>query len=62
MHTGYGPVDGGVGALCVSWVLDERDVVGDNNRDLDVPRGERGRVIVIRPSSPKAGGHAGGGS
>jgi hypothetical protein len=23
-----------VGALSVTWVLDERDVVGDNNRDL----------------------------
>jgi hypothetical protein len=31
-------VGGDVGALCVTWVLDERDVVGDNNRDVDVPR------------------------
>ena len=34
-----GPADGGVGAPCVTWVLDERHVVGDNNRDLGVPRG-----------------------
>jgi hypothetical protein len=27
-------VGGGVGAPCVTWVLDERDVVSDNNRDL----------------------------
>jgi hypothetical protein len=53
-------VDGDVGALCVTWVLDERDVVGDNNRDVDVPRefGKGDRVSVIRPSSPKAGGRA----
>jgi hypothetical protein len=53
-------VGGDVGALCVTWVLDERDVVGDNNRDVDVPRefGKGDRVSVIRPSSPKAGGRA----
>jgi hypothetical protein len=39
VQTWYGPADGGVGAPCVTWVLDERHVVGDNNRDLGVPRG-----------------------
>jgi hypothetical protein len=34
---GMWPVGGGVGAPCVTWVLDECDVVGDNNRDLGVP-------------------------
>jgi hypothetical protein len=62
VQTGYGPVGGGVGAPCVTWVLDERGVVGDNNRDLGVPLGERGRVSVRRPSGPKAGGHRVGGS
>lgn len=59
VQTGYGPTGGGVEAPCVTWVLDERDVVGDNNLDLGVPRGrgKRGRVSVLRPSSPKAGGH-----
>ena len=59
MQTFYGPVGGGVGAPCVTWVLDERGVVGDNNRDRVSPAsGERGRVGVTGPSSPKAGGHA----
>ncbi len=43
MQTWYGPVGGGVGAPCVTWVLDEHDVVGDNNRDLGVPRERRAR-------------------
>jgi hypothetical protein len=58
VQTGYGPVGGGVGAPCVSWVLDDRRVVGDNNLDLGGPRGERGRISVTRPSSTSAGGHA----
>ena len=37
LETGYGPVDDGVGAPCVSWVLDERRVVGDNNPDWVAP-------------------------
>ncbi len=56
MQTFYGPVGGGVGAPCVTWVLDKRGVVGDNNRDRVSPAsGERGRVSVIGPSSPEAG-------
>ena len=47
MHTGYGPVDGGVGAPCVSWVLDEAGVVGDNNRDR-VVRHEGARSEWLR--------------
>ena len=63
MQTSYGPVGGGVGAPCVTWVLDERGVVGDNNRDRVSPAsGERGRVSVIWPSAPQGGGHASGGS
>ena len=63
MQTFYGPVGGGVGAPCVTWVLYEQHVVGDNNRDRVSPvSGERGRVSVIWPSSPEAGGHARGGS
>src|SRR5829696_4499429 len=49
VSTWYGPIGGGVGALCVTWVLDEPCVVGDNNRDVGVPRemnGKRGRVSV----------------
>ena len=34
MQTWYGPADGGVGAPCVTWVLDERDVVGDDGHDI----------------------------
>ncbi len=33
----YGPVGGGVGAPCVTWVLDEQRVVGDNDRDRVSP-------------------------
>ena len=44
---GVGPADGGVGAPCVTWVLDERDVVGDNNRDLGVPRGVGSAVASV---------------
>jgi hypothetical protein len=56
VQTRYGPVGGGVGALGVTWVLDERHVVGDNNRDLDVPRWERGRVSVkaVQPEGWRA--------
>jgi len=36
VQTGYGPV-GDVGAPCVTWVLDEARVVGDNNRDRVSP-------------------------
>jgi hypothetical protein len=49
VQTSYGPNRGGVGAPCVTLVLGEHRVVGDNNRDLDVPReinGKRGRVSV----------------
>jgi hypothetical protein len=53
-----GPV-GDVGAPCVTWVLDEARVVGDNNRDRVSPVWwERGRVGVLRPSGASAGGHA----
>ena len=57
MHAGYGPVDGGVGAPCVSWVLDERGVVGDNNRDRVSPVGwERvASVFEGRPARRLAG-------
>lgn len=59
MQTFYGPGGGGVGAPCVTWVLNEQGVVGDNNRDRVSPvSGERGRVSVIWPSSSEAGGHA----
>ena len=58
MQTRYGPV-GDVGAPCVTWVLDEARVVGDNNRDRVSPvQWERGRVGVLRPSGTGAGGHA----
>lgn len=58
MQTRYGPV-GDVGAPCVTWVLDEARVVGDNNRDRVSPvQWERGRVGVLRPSGTSAGGHA----
>jgi len=47
------------GAPCVTWALDEADVVGDNNRDRVSPvQWERGRVGVLRPSGTSAGGHA----
>jgi len=37
----------GLGALSVNWVLDERDVVGDNNLDWMTPVSwERGRLSV----------------
>ena len=36
MHAGYGPRRGGAGALCVTWVLDER-VVGDDISDWVSP-------------------------
>ncbi len=63
MQTLYGPVSGDVGAPCVTWVLDEHDIAGDNNRDWVSPAsGERGRVSVVWPSSPRAGGHARAGS
>jgi hypothetical protein len=42
-----GLADGGVGAPCVTWVLDERDVVGDNNRDLGVPLGVGSAVASV---------------
>jgi hypothetical protein len=58
VQTGCGPV-GDVGAPCVTWVLDEAGVVGDNNRDRVSPVWwERGRVGVLRPSGTSAGGHA----
>ena len=63
MQASSGPVGGGVGAPCVTWVLDEQRVVGDNNRDRVSPAsGERGRVSVIWPSTSQGGGHARGGS
>ena len=58
MQTRYGPV-GDVGAPCVTWVLDDGDVVGHNNRDRVSPvQWERGRVGVLRPSGTSAGGRA----
>jgi hypothetical protein len=58
VQAGYGLV-GDVGAPCVTWVLDETRVVGDNNRDWVSPvEWERGRVGVLRPSGTGAGGHA----
>jgi len=59
VQTGYGPA-GDVGAPCVTWLLDEAGVVGDNNRDRVSPvrLWERGRVGVLRPSGTSAGGHA----
>jgi hypothetical protein len=54
------PDGGGVGAPCVTWVLDERGVVGDNIPDWVTPGSwERGRLSVIRLSSTDAGVHAG---
>ena len=59
MHSSYGPVGGGVGAPCVTWVLDERHVVGDNNRDRVSPANEeRGRISVIWPTASEGGRHA----
>ena len=52
-------VGGGVGAPSVTWVLDERGVVGDNNRVWVSPGWECDRVSVMRLSSTSAGEHAG---
>jgi len=50
--TRYGSACDGEGAPSVTWVLDERGVVGDNNLDRVSPVDwERGRVSVRRPSS-----------
>jgi hypothetical protein len=50
---------GVVGAPCVTWVLDEREVVGDNNRDRVSPPCVGGRavasVFVGRPARVLAG-------
>jgi hypothetical protein len=54
---------GRLGALSVSWVLDDRCVVGDDDLDWVTPVvWERGRLGVLRPSGAGAGGHASGGS
>jgi hypothetical protein len=57
VQTWYGPVDGGVGAPCVSWVLDERRVVGDNNRDWCPPWAGSAVASVLegRPARMLAG-------
>ena len=57
MQTCYGPVDDGVGAPCVSWVLDEGDVVGDNNHDWVSPWAGSAVASVLegRPARGLAG-------
>ena len=57
-----GLVGGGVGAPCVTWVLGEPGVVGDNNLVWVSPWWECDRVNVMRLSSTSAGEHARSGS